>query len=81
LESFEAIGKSFAGYGTDGELTVEGKISRLKGFNENWEQRVRKNPYFKYYMNKLLKEQPDDTLQLVDSLGRDMGTLKNPNFI
>ena len=81
MESFEAIGKSFAGYGTDGELTVEGKISRLKGFNENWEQRVKKNPYFRYYMKKLLKEQPDEAPQLVDSLGRDMGTMDNPNLI
>jgi flagellar protein FlaI len=81
LESFEAIGKSFAGYGTDGEITVEGKISRLKGFNENWEQRVKKNPYFRYYMKKLLKEQPDEAPQLVDSLSRDMGTMDNPNLI
>jgi flagellar protein FlaI len=81
LEQFEAIGKSFAGYSTDAELTIEGKISRLKGFNENWGQRVRKNPYFKYYMKKLLREQPNSVPQLVDSLGRDMGTKGDMNLI
>ena len=81
MESFEAIGKSFAGYGTEAELSLEGKISRLKGFDESWAQRVRKNPYFKYYMKKLLSNGSEEKPQLVATLGRDMGVMDNPNLI
>ncbi|TRO53881.1 hypothetical protein E2P71_05435 [Candidatus Bathyarchaeota archaeon] len=81
MESFEAIGKSFAGYGTDTELSLEGKISRLKGFDDVWAQRVRKNPYFKYYMKKLLSNGSEEPPQLVTGLSRDMGVMDNPNLI
>lgn len=81
MESFEAIGKSFAGYGTDAKVSVEGQISRLEGFNKNWEKRVKKNPYFRLYMRNLFKKKDLEPPTLVDSLSRDMGSLKEPNLI
>jgi len=55
LESFNTIEQSFAGYDTKPDLSVAGKIARLEGYDENWEKRVKKNPYFRYYMAKLFK--------------------------
>ncbi|MBN2335081.1 type II/IV secretion system ATPase subunit [Candidatus Bathyarchaeota archaeon] len=81
MESFEAIGKSFAGYGTDAQVSVEGKISRLEGFDQHWDKRVKKNPYFRLYMKKLFKQRDVEPPQLVDSLGREMGIMENPNLI
>jgi len=81
VESFEAIGKSFAGYGTDAKVSVEGQISRLEGFNKNWEKRVKKNPYFRLYMRDLFKKKEFEPPTLMDSLSRDMGAIAEPNLI
>ena len=81
MESFEAIGKSFAGYGTDAKVSVEGQISKLEGFNKNWERRVKKNPYFRLYMRNLFKKKEFEPPTLMDSLSRDIGALEEPNLI
>ncbi|MCK4582769.1 hypothetical protein KAU18_05585, partial [Candidatus Bathyarchaeota archaeon] len=81
MESFEAIGKSFAGYGTDAKVSVEGQISRLEGFNKNWEKRVKKNPYFRLYMRNLFKKKEFEPPTLMDSLSRNMGAIAEPNLI
>lgn len=81
MESFEAIGKSFAGYGTDAKVSVEGQISRLEGFNKNWEKRVKKNPYFRLYMRNLFKKKEFEPPTLMDSLSRDMSAIEEPNLI
>jgi len=80
LESFSTLEQSFAGYNTKSTVGVAGKIAKLKGFNEDWARRVKKNPYFRYYMAKLFKSgEPLPTL--VDSLSRDMAGLSEPNII
>ncbi|HDJ21682.1 MAG TPA: hypothetical protein ENF19_00575, partial [Candidatus Bathyarchaeota archaeon] len=80
MESFSTLEQSFAGYNTNSTVGVAGKIAKLKGFNEDWARRVKKNPYFRYYMAKLFKSgEPLPTL--VDSLSRDMAGLSEPNII
>lgn len=80
MESFSTLEQSFAGYNTKSTVGVAGKIAKLKGFNEDWARRVKKNPYFRYYMAKLFKSgEPLPTL--VDSLSRDMAGLSEPNII
>jgi len=80
LESFNTIEQSFAGYDVKPDLSVAGKIARLDGYDEQWEKRVKKNPYFRYYMAKLFKnEEPLPTL--IHSLSRDMSARDEPNVI
>ena len=80
MENFEEIGKSFSGNTKESGKSLEGQISRLDGYNENWQIRVKKNPYFRLYMKKLFKES-DELPTLCETLGRDMATLDSPNII
>ena len=80
LESFNTIEQSFAGYDAKPDLSVAGRIARLEGYDEQWEKRVKKNPYFRYYMAQLFKnEEPLPTL--IHSLSRDMSAQDEPNVI
>ena len=80
MESFNAIGESFAGYDTKAKLNVSDRIARLDGYDEIWEERVKRNPYFRYYMAKLFKRgDPEPTL--VHSLNRGMSAADEPNVI
>jgi len=80
LESFNTIEQSFAGYDNKPDTSVAGRIARLEGYDELWEKRVKKNPYFRYYMAKLFKnDEPLPTL--VHSLSRDMSAADGPNVI
>jgi len=80
LESFNTIEQSFAGYDAKPDLSVAGKIARLDGYDEQWEKRVKKNPFFRYYMAKLFKnEEPLPTL--IHTLSRDMSARDEPNVI
>ncbi|TFH17349.1 hypothetical protein E4H04_05180 [Candidatus Bathyarchaeota archaeon] len=80
MESFNTIEQSFAGYDTKPDLSVAGKIARLEGYDEQWEKRVKKNPYFRYYMAQLFKNN-EPLPRLVHSLSRDMSASDEPNLI
>ena len=80
MESFNAVGESFAGYDTKEKLNVSDRIARLDGYDEIWEQRVKKNPYFRYYMAQLFKRGEDEPT-LVHSLNRGMSAADEPNVI
>ncbi len=80
MESFNTIEQSFAGYNNKTDLSVSGRIARLEGYDALWEKRVKKNPYFRYYMAQLFKnDEPLPTL--VHSLSRDMSAADGPNVI
>ena len=80
MSSFNTIGESFAGFDTKTKLNVSDRIARLDGYDEIWEQRVKKNPYFRYYMAQLFKRgDPEPTL--VHNLNRGMSAADEPNVI
>jgi archaeal flagellar protein FlaI len=80
VASINTIGESFAGYDTKKKLDVSDRIARLEGYDEIWEQRVKKNPFFRYYMAQLFKRgDPEPTL--VHSLNRGMSAADEPNVI
>ena len=80
MESFNAVGESFAGYDTKEKLNVSDRIARLDGYDEIWEKRVKKNPYFRYYMAQLFKRGEEEPT-LVHSLNRGMSVADEPNVI
>ncbi|MCJ7731897.1 type II/IV secretion system ATPase subunit [Candidatus Bathyarchaeota archaeon] len=80
MESFNTIEQSFAGYDTKPDLSVADKIARLEGYDAQWEKRVKKNPYFRYYMAQLFKNN-EPLPRLVHSLSRDMSASDEPNLI
>jgi len=80
LESFNTIEQSFTGYNNKPDTSVAGRIARLDGYDELWEKRVKKNPYFRYYMAQIFKnDEPLPTL--IHSLSRDMSAADEPNVI
>jgi flagellar protein FlaI len=80
LESFNTVGESFAGYNAKPGLSIADRIARLDGYDELWEKRVKKNPYFRWYMGQLFKRgDPEPTL--VHSLNRTMSAKDEPNVI
>ena len=80
MESFNTVGESFAGYDAKSKLNIADRIARLDGYDEQWETRVKKNPYFRWYMGQLFKRgEPEPTL--VNSLNRTMSAKDEPNVI
>ena len=80
LESFNTIEQSFTGYDTKPDLSVAGRIARLEGYDEQWEKRVKKNPYFRFYMAQIFKN-GEPLPRLIHSLSRDMSSHDEPNLI
>ena len=55
-------------------------LTKLPGYNQDWENRLETNPHLRVYLEKIVVE--TGTLPtLVSSLSRGMGTIKLPNIL
>ncbi len=56
-------------------------FSFLKGFNEDWRKRFKKNPHLVEYIKSLAKRRIIKPPELVEKLSRDMAKIREPNLI